>query len=958
MKDSAMCTEVFYRQLVENQPDLICRFLPDTTLTFVNTAYARFFGRPPEGLVGRRFIDFLSPPDQAKVWEQLEAFTPASPGRSYEHRTVGADKVPRWHLWHDFAFYDAEGRLTGFQSVGVDITDRRETEARLKAINRALQLRSACNRALIQADDEAHLFDEICRLIVEEGGYRLAWVGLAALDEARTVHPVGQAGYEAGYLESIRITWADEVSGRGPAGTAIRTGQPVVARDLTTDPHFAPWRDEALKRGYASCIALPLRRNAQVLGTLNIYATAPDAFSDEEIQLLSDLADDLAYGLSALRVRDKQKQIALALQESEARFRRLAEATFEGIAISRGGRLMDVSDQLAAMMGYAPAELIGRQIIHLVAPESRELTRQRLRSGNMEPFELAVLRKDGSTFLVELRIRSAFFRGEEVRISAVRDITERKEREEALRESEERFKHISQTISDFAYACAKPAGGSYTLDWMAGAVERISGYSIEEVKSWGCWKHMVFEEDLPLFEEKVIGLPPGDSSVCELRIRRKDGIVRWLTAYTVSVADAGRFMVHRLYGGCQDITDRKLAEEERLQMERKLLHSQKLESLGVLAGGIAHDFNNLLMAILGYADLALNDLSPGSPAHPKLGEIINASRRAADLCRQMLAYSGKGKFVIERLYLNHVITEMNHLLKTTISKKVLLHLNLERNLPPIEGDPSQVRQVLMNLVLNASEAIDAKSGVVTISTGARYCDRAYLGGTYLNEELPEGVYVSLEVSDTGCGMDRETQARIFEPFFTTKFTGRGLGMAAVLGIMRGHRGAMKIYSEPGRGTTFRLLFPAAPSYPDSAVCPEQEGEKPWQGEGTVLLVDDEETVLAVGREMLERLGFSVLTAEHGRQALELYERHREEIVCVLLDFTMPHMDGEETFRELRRMNPDVRVIMCSGYSEQEIASRFSGKGLARALQKPYLLDDLRHAMQEALNGRATAGNNS
>lgn len=183
-------------------------------------------------------------------------------------------------------------------------------------------------------------------------------------------------------------------------------------------------------------------------------------------------------------------------------------------------------------------------------------------------------------------------------------------------------------------------------------------------------------------------------------------------------------------------------------------------------------------------------------------------------------------------------------------------------------------------------------------------------------------------------------------------------MAAVLGIMRGHRGAMKVYSEPGRGTTFRLLFPAAPSGPDGAVCLEQEREKPWRGAGTVLLVDDEETVLAVGREMLERLGFSVVTAEHGRQALELYELHREEIVCVLLDLTMPHMDGEETFRELRRMNPDVRVIMCSGYSEQEIASRFTGKGLARALQKPYLLDDLRLAMQEALKGRTTAGNNS
>jgi len=267
--------EAQYRQLVENQPDLIRQFLPDTTLTFVNAAYAHFFGRQPEELLGQRFIEFLGAEEQAEVREQLAALIPAAPARQYEHQTIRADGATRWHLWHDFAVFDEQGKVTGFQSVGVDITERKQAEEHLRMLNRALQLRSACNQVLVHAADEVVLLNEICRLIVEVGGYRLAWVGLAEHDEAKTVRPVGQAGYEAGYVKSARITWSDSERGRGPTGTAIRTGQPVVARIVLSDPSFAPWRAEALKHGYASSIALPLRREEHVLGALNIYAAEP-----------------------------------------------------------------------------------------------------------------------------------------------------------------------------------------------------------------------------------------------------------------------------------------------------------------------------------------------------------------------------------------------------------------------------------------------------------------------------------------------------------------------------------------------------------------------------------------------------------------------------------------------------------------------------------------------------------
>ncbi|MBE7560041.1 response regulator [bacterium] len=253
----------------------------------------------------------------------------------------------------------------------------------------------------------------------------------------------------------------------------------------------------------------------------------------------------------------------------------------------------------------------------------------------------------------------------------------------------------------------------------------------------------------------------------------------------------------------------------------------------------------------------------------------------------------------------------------------------------------------MNLIINASEAIGEASGVIVISTGAVECDRAYLAGSYIDEDLPPGLYVYLEVADTGCGMTPETLARVFDPFFSTKFTGRGLGLAAVLGIVRGHRGAIKVYSEPGRGTTFKVLFPAS-SRPVQNDAVRQPAAARWRGVGLILVVDDEETVRTLARRMLERLGFTVLVASDGQEGVEIFRQHADEVRAVLLDMTMPHMDGEEAFRELRRIRPDVRVVLSSGYNEQDATNRFAGKGLAGFIQKPYCLEDLCDVIRRAL----------
>ena len=357
----------------------------------------------------------------------------------------------------------------------------------------------------------------------------------------------------------------------------------------------------------------------------------------------------------------------------------------------------------------------------------------------------------------------------------------------------------------------------------------------------------------------------GEAAQRRVRVALGKETERWYEVAVAPVFKGGEVQSLLCIG--TDVTAETVAEQQRRRIDEQIQQAQKLESLGVLAGGIAHDFNNLLVGILGNASLALTEMAPESPARESVESVEIAAKRAAELVRQMLAYSGRGRFVIEDVDLHAVVEEMAHLLEVSISKRAVLKYNFADNVPAVRADATQIRQVVMNLVTNATDAIGETSGVISVSTGAMVCDYDYLSETYLDDDLPPGVYSYIEVNDTGCGMDEETKARVFDPFFTTKFTGRGLGLAAVLGIVRGHRGAVKVYTEPGRGTSFKVLFPSLD--PDSD---EQDGEfrrlpissspppRPRADRGTVLLVDDDETVLAVVGRMVEKLGFAVITA--------------------------------------------------------------------------------------------------
>ena len=373
---------------------------------------------------------------------------------------------------------------------------------------------------------------------------------------------------------------------------------------------------------------------------------------------------------------------------------------------------------------------------------------------------------------------------------------------------------------------------------------------------------------------------------------------------------------------------------------------RKMESLGILAGGVAHDFNNLLMGVLGNADLALSVMAPDAAGRNQVEDIIVAARRAADLAGQMLAYSGRGRFKVDRVDLGSLVEDSVHLLKSTVSGGVVLQVEPAQGISKVNIDVAQMRQVLLNLVANASDAIRERSGVIRISTFERHFDQDDLDRMYVPNDLQPGRLVVLEVSDTGCGIEPETLGRIFDPFYTTKFTGRGLGLAAVLGIVRGHGGGIDVRSEGRRGSIFTIVLPGAGGAADDQTAPSPE-----QRQRRVLVVDDEEGVLEVSRAYLEQAGFAVVTAKDGRQGLEVFQDQPAAIDCIILDFTMPGMGGREVLIEIRKIRSDVPVILSSGYDEDEVVGQIGREAVSGFIQKPYggaaLIERLRAAGVES-----------
>jgi len=522
---------------------------------------------------------------------------------------------------------------------------------------------------------------------------------------------------------------------------------------------------------------------------------------------------------------------------------------------------------------------------------------------------------------------------------------ERRGVEAALRESTERYQVLTELSSDLAFGfCIDPQTG-ITERWATGAFTRLTGYELAEMKDMN-WDQLIHPDDREQARREFSLLLAGNEGEIENRIIAKSGEVLVVYAAFRVVRDPERGVI-RVLGTARDVTEARRADEERLELERQVLEAERLESLALLTGGVAHDFNNLLAVILGNSRMALADAPPDSPLRSRLARIHDAAQLGAGLTEQMLAYSGKSGVTLKGLDLSHLLDEMTDLLRAAVCEGCRLELEL---LPRarVEGDATQLRQVVLNLVTNASEA---GAGSVRVGTRLVEASAAELADGVGAEGLLPGTYVCLEVSDDGQGMDAATQSRIFEPFFTTKFSGRGLGLAGVLGIVRAHRGIVQVESRVAVGTRVRVLLPA----PHSGLANVEEApamRAPEPRRGTILVVDDQDFVVEVAQAFLERAGHRVVTASGGRAAIECFRERAAEIDAVLLDLTMPDASGEVVLAELQRIRPDVRVIIATGYNPEAASRRLASHGVAGFVRKPYEPEEIVEQIGRALAERA------
>ncbi len=687
------------------------------------------------------------------------------------------------------------------------------------------------------------------------------------------------------------------------------------------------------------------------------------------------------------------------MSPNESLYDFLPQAPIACHEINLSGEVVFVNAAECRLLGLTEDQILGHPIWEFVAPEgqgvSREAVRRKLAGEQrLTHFERDYVRPDGIRLVLEIHerhIRDAHSRIVGMRSFLV-DITQRKRTEQALLESEKLYRHLVENASDII--CRADVRGRFTI--FNSVASKLLGYSIEDLigKHYLDFIRPDFRATVRHFYRRQLAERLSHTYL-EFPAIASDGTEIWFGQNVEIVEDDGRIAgfqaitrditVQRRSGEvlqCAredlerrvkdrtaelqqanellrcEIKERQREEKARRDLENQIQHTQRLESLGVLAGGIAHDFNNLLAVIMGRASLALADLPQDSSSRASIQEVICAARTAAELTQQMLAYSGRGRFTTELINLSQLIEDVARLVAAVISKKAILRLNLAADLPLIEGDPAQLRQVVINLLTNASDALAERSGHIQVTTGSQQVGDGELASLLPERHLPGGTYVFLEVVDTGCGMDRATMVKIFDPFFTTKFTGRGLGLAAVHGIVRGHHGALRVQSEPERGAAFRILLPAAAG---KIVAPARTAEsvqdRDWQPDGVVLVVDDEPAVRALACQILERSRVKVLTAVDGDDAVRQFEAHRDEIGAVLLDLTMPGLDGGEVFRRLISAKPGVKVILCSGYNVDDVNLKLGSHRPAGFLRKPYspaeLIDSFRSVYPRAASSVAS-----
>jgi len=929
----------------------------------------------------------------------------------------------------------------------------------LERVRRALRLLTRCHEALVRGSDEATLFADLCALMVGVGGYALCWVGLAEHDARKTVRPIAHAGDDDGYLATIDVVWSDTVRGRGPTGTAMRTGRPVIGHDFATDESLLPWREEALRRGFRSSSALPLVHDGEQIGVITMYSVRCEVFDEAELEILGQLSSHLAYGIHARRQQEARRKVETTLARQNALLQALINSPVDTVlfALDLEGRYTAFNDEHRQAM----QELWG-VAIEPGLPFLDCVLDPRLRDGARRAIRRALGGEAFTELHTRLEIGACYeftwspIKGPEGGVTGVtalgRDVSKSRRDEQALRESEERFATAFQR-SPVSMTIVSVATERYVE--VNDAFLRVSGFARDEIVGYTSAEIGAFVDPMDrarLIEEVT---RTGATDGLEMRLRTHAGDIREANVSTRLIRIGGQ---PHFLSTILDVTDRKRAEAERerlataieqaaevvlitdragtityvnpafevvtgysrseaigkspaflksgahdaafyrgvwdaiahgatwrghlvnrrkngqiytedatispvrapsgeivsyvavkrdisaeLAVEEQLRQAQKMDGIGRLAGGVAHDFNNILNVILACASFAKEAL-PEGPVLDDVVEVEKAGLRAAALTRQLLAFSRKQVLQPVRLDLNQVLSELEKMLRRIIREDIALSLELAPALWPVRADPGQIEQVIMNLVVNARDAMPQGGSVHLETRNVEFDAEQALA----QPGLVAGPHVRLSVRDSGVGMDEATLTRIFEPFFTTKpvGAGTGLGLSTAYGIVRQSGGAISVETELGQGTTFHVFLPR-----DSSVRKESERTLAAiavdpKGE-TILLVEDDAAVRIVTKRILEGAGYVVQTAASGEEALACC-RETGHLHLILTDVVMPSMSGPEFVEQASQLRSVPRVLFMSGYADRTLGVHEEGD--RQFISKPFTRSALLHKVRTLLDG--------
>ncbi len=970
MEEALRVSEDHYRAIVEDQTELICRFKPDTTLTFVNEAYCRYFGRKREQLVGQSFLSLLPEDARERIRSELASVRTRKTTLSTEHTVVDAKGRPRWQQWTNRTIVDESGAVIEFQAVGRDITEQRLADARQRALSTGLRTVVAMADELISCPD----LDALLRRAVEMARERLGIERCAIfmregpdLKGSYGTDSRGQTTDERKHQFATSRMWLRRLR-------ALRMNETRMI--IITDQSLIEWKDgKECEIGRGWIAVTPIQSASEFLGVFCNDTAITHAEADETLQEIVTVYSSLLGAIIERKqaedgLRRSQNELEQRVQERTAELtlanetlketQRAQQAILDNIPDlawlkDENGRFIATNEPFGQACGIPPEELVGktdydvwpRELAERYMADDREV----IRSGRVKRVEEPLIDKFGQQIWIDT-VKSPIVndRGEIIGTTGIaRDISEKKKVEEILRRSRDELERLirerTTEIRRLAMAVEQEAEAVViadidgTIRYVNPAFERMTGHARDEVLGQNPRLLKSGKHDKAFYEAMWKTLAGGAVWSGRFTNRRKDGTL-YETETTISPIRDDDDRIVNYVATSRDIT-------REIQLEQQFQQAQKMEAVGRLAGGIAHDFNNLLTSILGYGRLIADELGEGNPMRTDVEEIIRAGDRAAALTKQLLAFSRKQMIQARPINLNAVVMDLDKLLRRTLGEDIELVTAIESGSVCIEADQGLIEQALMNLAVNARDAMQ-KGGTLTVETAALTFDDTV---SPRHPGMPPGRYVMLSVRDTGTGMTEEVRQHCFEPFFTTKEMGKGtgLGLSIVYSVVKQFNGFMEIESAPGAGTLIRIYFPAieAADYKPAV----REGTILPRGTETVLVVEDEDTVRRLTLRMLESLGYETLEARHGGEAILICERHKTPIHLVLTDVVMPHIGGRDLVDRLLQIRSDFKVLYMSGFTDTSFVDRGIGEQSAPLMLKPFTQETLATKVRQVLDKR-------